>query len=640
MSFPHLQYKIPGSLPVRGNSISNETSEKELRKKVSFEENVIKKPKKSESFQNLNRSISTKNGEVEISADNFEATEPRSVDQCAIVPWKSSKIECKTRPYIFSKQIFRREESSFLYSNWLSFRQVEVPLNNSPFSLRGEEKRYLGPNVIVSQESNPYIFISAKRLPSEESPKEDAPHVAKRVFLQKASSLPERSPLSDPDWMHTKKVDGLLDNFLISLRSANDANVDPNAIISWVPSHIRCLSNVCVTSKISKILVNDNEKVRELLDGAIYDTKDAHGAYVSEMYTFSANDESMVIKRIPKASKLATTHRGFQVGPLYRYGQRSDSRFFSRIIRSEQFDFRPLANLLMLRQMCEALQNFSGKNDICKCFIMPIIGCNSNFNFYQIMPFVDTKVSIQYQTLPRNEVKIQKLVQNLCDAAVLSNLMLQADCSPSNLCLKKDEDGDIIDICMFDCDVLDSGSPEDEQEIFDFTNPLESFSEDSVFRLVDSRGVCYDVRASLPPIVSKRLLETINQATPVLRQISSDYANPSEQGQAAVPFMLQENGLIEQWSRRVMVLSEDGKLYKNALSSEHIDFDVSVALFLLKKLRCSNDDRLSLFMLLSFQNLNELYKEFVSAKEEESLAEFFKDFLILSKQEPSFYSFT
>ncbi len=84
--------------------------------------------------------------------------------------------------------------------------------------------------------------------------------------------------------------------------------------------------------------------------------------------------------------------------------------------------------------------------------------------------------------------------------------------------------------------------------------------------------------------------------------------------------------MIDQWKDRVMILSTNGKLYKNRASSECIEFDHTVALFILFKLHGSNNT-LSLFMQMSFIDLEEKYKTLVLSEREAELMQFFEDFL-------------
>ncbi|MDE6432022.1 MAG: hypothetical protein K2L13_01355, partial [Opitutales bacterium] len=416
----------------------------------------------------------------------------------------------------------------------------------------------------------------------------------------KASSLPD-------DFFSLKCVDSTYhqkDPFLISLeRSINE----PDAISEWARNYIKSASNPQALLKISDTLADDNLKIQKWLRDAFLMVEDVSGLFVKEIYTFFHKDQKMIIKCIPKASQLPNGHRGFYVSLAYAYGTWGKG--------SEKFEFRPLTNLLMLKQMSEVLSDAIG-NDMLSCLLLPKIGNIlpagvgtpvKKAVFYQVMPYVDTEVSVRDQILPKDPEKIAKLTANICNAACLANVMMQGDCCDQNVCFIKDEQNDISDIRLFDVDVVDPGDEDDIAGIYDCTNPAAFDFINSEFHRVNDLSICYDVRAALPPIVSKKLLDVISDRLVALSKIAVDYATSLNGETPEVPFMLKMGGMIDQWKDRVMVLSEDGKLYKNRLSDEYIEYDASVALFILSKLHCANDRR-SLFISLSFRNLCEIYK--------------------------------
>lgn len=403
---------------------------------------------------------------------------------------------------------------------------------------------------------------------------------------------------------------------------------DFEAVKSWLENNITFISNPEILDLISAALIEDNRAIQKLLDGKKDNNgeeEDVYGSFVSKLRTFLSQDGVKYIKKlVPQVSQLCAAHRGFHVNAMYQYGKPGK---FGKINPFNGHEYRPLMNLMMFKQIVKVLQEATNRSALFECLMVPLIEHDSNYAFYQVMPRVDTEISVRQQKLPLDDAKTSRLVLNLCNAALLSNITGQADCSAANLCFVSDEDDDISDIRLFDCDVIDFGEQGDEREVFDCTNPKIFDPRVSIFHLVDGRGVCYDVRAALPPIMSEDLLDAVCAKLHVLERIAMDYSNNPEKGEPSAPFMLQRGGLIDQWKDRVMVLKPDGKLYKNRSSQECIDYNGSVALFILYKLHCSND-RCSLFMSLSFENLEQRYLESISPATEKVLSGFFKDFLM------------
>ncbi len=312
---------------------------------------------------------------------------------------------------------------------------------------------------------------------------------------------------------------------------SQEPDIDLDKMHCWVLSNIKCVSNSEILESVSKVLVEDNITIRSILRDIPYYSINVDGSFVSRLDVFEIEEgNNSVRKLIPRVSQLGIVHRGSYVGPLYGYSERRGVKF----VHSKTIEYRPLVNLLMLKHMMRVLN----VDDVCKFLMIPMIGFDGDFSFYQIMPYIDTTNTISNQELPKKMNKIAQLVANICNAACLANIMMQADCAPSNICFVKDSEGDIIDVRMFDCDVLDAGSEEDVWALFDFTSPSAYFS-DAGFHILTGNGVCYDTRAALPPLVSRELIDITCAALPNLRRIASDYATPGN-SKNLVPFMLQE----------------------------------------------------------------------------------------------------
>ncbi len=405
---------------------------------------------------------------------------------------------------------------------------------------------------------------------------------------------------------------------LDSCASLDESSPEEEEILNWVNDNIKCISKVELLDTIGHIVAYENELSRSWMVGADCDNVEVYGSFVSRIDIFNTEQGNRIVKKItPRESQLSFAHRGFYVSPAYSYGQHSSLR----VVHDPAKEYRPLVNLLMVKRMAEELNVASPENDICKFLMIPTIYISSNFSFYQIMPYVDTSVKITNQMLPKDNNKIVSMTKNICNAACLANITMQADCMPSNFCFIKDEAGDIVDIRMFDCDVVDAGDVNDVSEIYDFTQSKKFVRENSGFQICTDDGSCYDARAALPPLISSRLFDTVIKKLPILAKIASDYA-----GETIIPYMLQSEGLINQWKDRVMILSDDNKLYKNINSSEYIEFDHTAALFVLEKLHCTNSSP-SLFIDMSFKDLKEKYDELVSIKREKELSNFFKEIL-------------
>jgi hypothetical protein len=168
---------------------------------------------------------------------------------------------------------------------------------------------------------------------------------------------------------------------------------------------------------------------------------------------------------------------------------------------------------------------------------------------------------------------------------------------------------------------MDSGNEGDWNELLDFTNLPEFDVENSSFQVNTTLG-CFDMRAALPPIISRPLYDALNRSMDRLRAIALAFSSDRSQG---IPYLLQHGGLLEQWLTRVMILGEDGRLYRNAESYESINFDESAALFVLYRVGCSNRLQ-SLFASLSFIDLRERYSQKCSPEREAELMAFFRHF--------------
>ncbi len=405
---------------------------------------------------------------------------------------------------------------------------------------------------------------------------------------------------------------------LDSCASLDESSPEEEEILNWVTNNIKCVSRIELLDTIGHILADENELSRNLMTDADCDNVEVCGSFVSRIDIFNTKKNSRIVKKIiPQGSQLAFSHRGFYVNPAYSYGQHSGLG----VLHDPVKEYRPLVNLLMVKRMAEELNIVSPENDVCQFLMIPTIYVSSNFSFYQIMPYVDTSVKITNQMLPKDGDKIALMTKNICNAACLANVTMQADCMPSNFCFIKDEMGDIVDIRMFDCDVVDAGDVGDISEIYDFTQPKNFIRENSSFQICIDNGSCYDARAALPPLVSAKLFDVVTKKLSALAEIANDYA-----GENFIPFVLQSEGLIDRWKDRVMILTGDNKLYKNIHSSESIEFDHTAALFVLKKLHCVNSNP-SLFIDMSFRNLEEKYDELVSSEREKELNDFFKEFL-------------
>lgn len=391
-------------------------------------------------------------------------------------------------------------------------------------------------------------------------------------------------------------------------------------------SKIKCVTDKLILNEIFVTLCFDGEKSVEFTKGLNVRRVKVRGSFVKSIDVFNNPDNSedkIIRKQIPKVSALASAHRGFQVGKQYQYGHYSHQ---GKVIKDPNLEYRPVVNLLMLKQMIEALENASKYRDLCKFFVQSYIQVNENLIAYQVMPYVDTSNKIFNQMLPNDCSRISVLVLNICDAACLANITMQADCTMENLCLIRDVEGENFDIRMFDYDILDAGQKDDWQEIFDFTNPQVFDVTDSVFhKIAPDTGICYDTRAALPPLISEKLFESFCAAQKGLQKIAVDYASYNNGKKATVPLMLKDEGLLDQWKERVMIVREDGRLYKTYQSTESIKFDHTVALFVLYKLGCSNNET-SLFIFLSFKDLESKYCKTVSNRREAELMKFFHHF--------------
>jgi hypothetical protein len=340
-----------------------------------------------------------------------------------------------------------------------------------------------------------------------------------------------------------------------------------------------------------------------------------NGLFVNVVDVFSHPDTHvplLIRKRIPKASQLPGNSRAFEVMGAYGFCERG--RYGRRELRED----RPILNLLMLKFFLHALEMGGFSRDF---FSKPKIVLNGDSDAFQVMEYVDTTVKIFGQNLPRRGDTLRRLVLNLCEAACLANVTFQGDCCTNNLCLVRDEFGEICDIRMFDSDIMDSGDDGDSTVLLDFTNLADFDAKSSFFQKTTDIG-CLDMRAALPPLISRNSYDALRNSLSTLKLLAFSFSSNRSLG---IPFMLRDGGLLERWMSRVMVLDENGRLYKNAASEECIEFDEAAALFVLHRLGCSNRAR-ALFACLSFVDLGERYGEMCTPQREDELVSFFRQF--------------
>jgi hypothetical protein len=363
------------------------------------------------------------------------------------------------------------------------------------------------------------------------------------------------------------------------------------------------------------MLAQDARDVAPILCALEKGQHHANGSFVKKIDVFFdpiTHVPLAVRKPIAMASKLPKSNRGLLVGGAYGFGGPS---IFGRPSLREN---RPVENLLMLKFLIHTLEETVCPNYSCKFFARPWITLNDKGRAFQVMEHLDTRTKIFDQFLPRNGDTLRKLVANLCDAACVANVTFQCD---NNLCFVRDALGDICDIRSFDCDIMYSGERGDLSELLDFTNLLEFDVENSSFQVNTTLG-CFDVRAALPPLISRALYDALVRSIDRLRAIALAFSSDRSQG---IPYLLQHNGLLEQWLTRVMILGEDGRLYQNAEVEDSVTFDESAALFVLYRVGCANRERV-LFANLSFIDLRERYCQECSPEREAELIAFFRHF--------------
>jgi hypothetical protein len=372
-------------------------------------------------------------------------------------------------------------------------------------------------------------------------------------------------------------------------------------------------------NEIYTLLFRDAEAVAQYTGGLEESHRSVRGLFVDKIHVFSdpiTHVPLFIRKPIAMASQLSRASRGFHGGGVY--GFTGPRLLYGRVNVREH---RPLLNLAMLRFLMRALREEPNLDHLWHFFAEPRIILSSNGKAFQVMEHLDTEIKIFDQTLPRNGRTLTQLVVNLCEAACVANVTFQCDCCTNNLCLVKDEVGDICGIRSFDCDIMNSGDKGDLSELLDFTNLQKFDVRNSSFQVNTTLG-CFDMRAALPPLISRPLYDALNRSMDRLRAIALAFSSDRSQG---IPYLLQHGGLLEQWLTRVMILGEDGRLYQNAESENSVNFDESAALFVLYRVGCSNRSQ-SLFASLSFVDLRERYSQKCSPEREAELTAFFRHF--------------
>ncbi|MDR1255482.1 MAG: hypothetical protein LBJ94_00950 [Puniceicoccales bacterium] len=386
---------------------------------------------------------------------------------------------------------------------------------------------------------------------------------------------------------------------------------------------VSCLPDISHTTqgKIFSMFVKDCNGMAAILGTLEKSQRQVNGAFVCDIDIFSDPSTQaplLVRKPIAKVSQLPRSSRGFHAGGPYGFvGPRLN---FGLPSLKES---RPILNLFMLRFLMQSLEKAAYPACLCKFFAEPKIVLDGESTAFQVMEHLDISVKIFNQTLPRDGAILAKLVVNLCEAACLANVAFQSDCCPGNLCFLRDAQGDICDIRMFDCDIMSFGEEEDRSELLDFTNLMSFDIKNSCFQKGTGAGY-FDMRAALPPLISRNLYDALSKSMGELGAIAFDFSSDKSFG---VPPMLRAGGLLEQWLGRVMIVGDDGRLYKNASSEESTEFDGAAALFVLCKLGCSNREQ-TLFSHLSFLDLEARYADACLPLREAELMEFFRHFCI------------